>query len=115
MQIWDTAGQERFQSIAPLYYRDAHAVLIVFDVTSQDSFTNLGSWIDKLEQTGPEKVCVCLIGNKIDLEDHRVVSSDQIAKLARELNATYQETSALDDSGINVTTNTMPSNHLGSV
>ena len=43
LQIWDTAGQERFQSIAPLYYRDAHGVLIVFDVTNRDTFVHLGN------------------------------------------------------------------------
>ena len=63
---------------------------------------HLGNWIQKLEETGPDRIAVCLVGNKIDLEELRVVKTEEIAQLADELDATYQETSALDDSGISV-------------
>lgn len=102
LQIWDTAGQERFQSIAPLYFRDAHGVIVVFDVTNRDSFSNLSNWIQRLEENGPEKFSVCLVGNKIDLEDERQVTIAQMQDLAEQMGACYQETSALDDLGIKV-------------
>ena len=46
LQIWDTAGQERFRSMAPMYYRGAHAAILVFDVTSKDSLERVGGWVE---------------------------------------------------------------------
>eukprot|EP01010_Urceolus_cornutus_P000837 NODE_1343_length_955_cov_754.207506_g1035_i0.p1 GENE.NODE_1343_length_955_cov_754.207506_g1035_i0~~NODE_1343_length_955_cov_754.207506_g1035_i0.p1 ORF type:complete len:210 (-),score=30.20 NODE_1343_length_955_cov_754.207506_g1035_i0:259-888(-) len=74
LQIWDTAGQERFQSLGSAFYRGADACILVFDLTSQESFQHLTSWHDEfIIQAGQNKDFV-LIGNKNDLEDKRVVS-----------------------------------------
>lgn len=105
LQIWDTAGQERFQSIAPLYFRDAHGVIVTFDVTNRDSFHNLSNWIQKLEDLGPERLAVCLIGNKIDLEDEREITTQEMKELAEDMGACWQETSAMDDLGVHVSIN----------
>jgi Ras-related protein Rab-7A len=74
LQIWDTAGQERFQSLGSAFYRGADACILVFDLTSQESFQHLSSWHDEfIIQAGQNKDFV-LIGNKSDLEDKRLVS-----------------------------------------
>lgn len=74
LQIWDTAGQERFQSLGSAFYRGADACILVFDLTSQESFQHLTSWHDEfIIQAGQNKDFV-LIGNKNDLEDKRLVS-----------------------------------------
>ncbi|KAJ6234768.1 ras-related protein rab-5c [Anaeramoeba flamelloides] len=76
LQIWDTAGQERYQSLAPMYYRGSEIAIVIFDITSQDSFIKAKQWI--LEVAGKEmpNLIIGMVGNKIDLEKERVVSSD---------------------------------------
>ncbi|KAG1052131.1 hypothetical protein G6F43_005704 [Rhizopus delemar] len=88
--IWDTAGQERFRSLAPMYYRNAAAAMIVFDVTNYNSFTGAKRWVDEL----PLDVMVALVGNKIDLEQDRQVSVDEIKEYVAEKDLIYIETSA---------------------
>jgi small GTP-binding protein len=95
LQLWDTGGAERFRSIAPLYYRNADAVLLVYDVSSERSFGALGGWLDDLKQHGPEGVVIALIGNKADRAD-RVVTTDRAEQFAREKALPlFAETSAL--------------------
>lgn len=69
LQIWDTAGQEAFKSITRSYYRAAAGALLVYDVTSEDSFENVKTWLDEARNNGNEEMVICLVGNKIDLED----------------------------------------------
>ena len=65
IDIWDTAGQERFQSMHPSYYHQAHACLLVFDVTRKITYKNLSNWLTELRKYRPEIPCFC-IANKID-------------------------------------------------
>ena len=74
LQIWDTAGQERFSSLAPLYCRKADAVLMVYDITRMDSFQNIDYWLERVGM--PMKAEIVLIGNKVDIEEHRIVTTD---------------------------------------
>ena len=67
-QIWDTAGQETYRSLAPLYYRSASAVLIVFDVTRVKTFDEVKYWVDQVGVHGERNVRLIVIGNKIDKE-----------------------------------------------
>jgi small GTP-binding protein len=75
LQIWDTAGQERFRSISKLYYRGAHAAILCYDVTSQRSFDEMGSWLQELrEQCGLEAsrgglgdMIIHVVGTKSDV------------------------------------------------
>jgi len=86
MQIWDTAGQERFQSLGIAYYRGADACIIVFDVTDPESFNNVLHWehefINKAGLKDPSTYPFILLGNKIDIEDERVISKSQGRRMA---------------------------------
>eukprot|EP01155_Anaeramoeba_flamelloides_P027808 Anaeramoba_flamelloidesa828681_17.p1 GENE.a828681_17~~a828681_17.p1 ORF type:complete len:207 (-),score=62.41 a828681_17:32-628(-) len=94
LQIWDTAGQERYQSLAPMYYRGSEIAIVIFDITSQDSFIKAKQWI--LEVAGKEmpNLIIGMVGNKIDLEKERVVSSDMAEEYCSLNKIHYFETSA---------------------
>jgi len=99
LQIWDTAGQERFQSLGVAFYRGADACVLVFDVNVAKTFENLNSWREEfLIQAGPrdpENFPFIVLGNKIDLENSRVVSQKKaLAWCAAKGNIPYFETSA---------------------
>jgi len=99
MQIWDTAGQERFQSLGVAFYRGADCCVLVFDVNVAKTFENLDSWREEfLVQAGPkdpENFPFVVLGNKIDLENQRVVSQKRAqAWCATKNNIPYYETSA---------------------
>nr|CAD7573657.1 unnamed protein product [Timema californicum] len=100
LQVWDTAGQERFRSMAPMYYRNANAALLVFDITQYDSLTSVKSWVKELKRNVQEPMVLCLVGNKCDLEVERKVSKDEALQYACSIGATYFESSALHDQGI---------------
>ncbi|KAL1475881.1 hypothetical protein MTO96_019104 [Rhipicephalus appendiculatus] len=72
--IWDTAGQERYRALAPMYYRGAGAAVIVYDITSMESFNAVQSWVRELQLHGDPNIALGIAGNKCDLEDHREVS-----------------------------------------
>jgi Ras-related protein Rab-5C len=100
IEIWDTAGQERYRSIAPMYYRQAQAGIIVFDITSRDSFDGSKSWVKELQRKGERDTVLALVGNKTDLKDKRKVDSDEAREFARENNMLYFETSAKEGTGV---------------
>lgn len=72
LQIWDTAGQERFRSITQSYYRSAHALILVYDVSCQPTFDCLPDWLREIEQYASNKVLRVLVGNKIDRDDREI-------------------------------------------
>lgn len=95
VQINDTAGQERFESITVSYLRGASGVLLVFDVTDEQSFYKLTTWKKHIERMAPSNTPIILIGNKCDLNHRRVIDYDQAKEMALQLNADqYWETSA---------------------
>eukprot|EP01103_Thecamoeba_quadrilineata_P003553 TRINITY_DN13316_c0_g1_i1.p1 TRINITY_DN13316_c0_g1~~TRINITY_DN13316_c0_g1_i1.p1 ORF type:complete len:209 (+),score=29.80 TRINITY_DN13316_c0_g1_i1:31-657(+) len=94
LQIWDTSGQERFRSITSSYYRGALGVIVVYDVTNQETFDNVKAWFDEIEKNVSPTVSKLLIGNKSDLESERVVSSTTGKELANNLQIPFLETSA---------------------
>ncbi|KAI1732152.1 ras family domain-containing protein [Ditylenchus destructor] len=94
LQIYDTAGQERFRSITSSYYRDADALLLVFDVTNRTSFENTRDWLAQVREYAKETVQITLVGNKIDLATQRKVKTDEAKQLAQSYNISYIETSA---------------------
>ncbi|XP_067143017.1 uncharacterized protein [Centruroides vittatus] len=100
LQIWDTAGQERFRSMAPLYYRNANAAFLVFDVTNYESFTIMKTWVEELQRNVEEPVTMCILGNKIDLELKRTVDKKEASQYAISIGALYFETSAITFEGI---------------
>ena len=98
IHIWDTAGSEQFRSISPVYTRNADIGIIVFSLTSKESFRNLIEWIEILQQG--ENVPFIIVGNKADLTDDRAVSQEEAVDFANSLNTRYYEASAL--TGFNV-------------
>ncbi|CAB3223105.1 unnamed protein product [Arctia plantaginis] len=97
LQVWDTAGQERFRSMAPMYYRNANAALLVFDITSVSSFTAIKGWVKELQSNVPEAMVLSVVGNKSDLEQYRAVTVSEATQFAASIGAHYCETSALHD------------------
>eukprot|EP01084_Bolivina_argentea_P272811 464575_1 len=93
-EIWDTAGQERYHSLAPMYYRGAAAAIVVYDITSQESFHRAKSWVKELQRQGSPDVVIALAGNKIDREEEREVSAADAKQYADDNTLYFIETSA---------------------
>ncbi|XP_006348187.2 ras-related protein RHN1-like [Solanum tuberosum] len=93
-EIWDTAGQERYHSLAPMYYRGAAAAIIVYDITSSDSFAKAKKWVQELQKQGNSNMIMALAGNKADLEDRRNVPAEEARLYAEENGLFFMETSA---------------------
>uniref|UniRef100_A0AAY4BQR1 EF-hand domain-containing protein n=1 Tax=Denticeps clupeoides TaxID=299321 RepID=A0AAY4BQR1_9TELE len=104
LQIWDTAGQERFRSIARSYFRKAHGVLLLYDVTSESSFLNVREWMEQIQESTDGNIPTCVIGNKMDLRAERpegsCVSPVHGEKLAMTYNALFCETSAKEGTNV---------------
>jgi small GTP-binding protein len=102
LQIWDTAGQEKFRAITKAYYRGAHGILVVFDVSRRDTFNQTKVWIDSIRDSSVDTnpIDVILVGNKCDLE--RAVSREEAESLAKQFQINYYETSAKES--VNVET-----------
>jgi Ras-related protein Rab-8A len=94
IQIWDTAGQERFRTITHNYYRGAHGIVLMYDVTQATSFDNITKWMEDIQTHIDATINIILIGNKCDLLDKKVVSTAQGLKLAKEYGLKFFETSA---------------------
>jgi len=99
-EIWDTAGQERYHSLAPMYYRGASAAVVVYDITSQASFTKAQSWVKELQRQGDDKIIIALAGNKCDLESSREVTFDDAKSYADSNGIFAIETSAKTDQNV---------------
>ncbi|XP_077453185.1 ras and EF-hand domain-containing protein isoform X1 [Stigmatopora argus] len=104
LQIWDTAGQERFRSISRSYIRKAQGILLLYDVTSEQSFLNIRAWLEQIRDSAEENVPVCIIGNKVDLREHeaakRCVSMAEGETLATRNGALFCETSAKEGTNV---------------
>eukprot|EP00457_Paulinella_chromatophora_P011832 gb/GEZN01011995.1/.p1 GENE.gb/GEZN01011995.1/~~gb/GEZN01011995.1/.p1 ORF type:complete len:201 (-),score=31.57 gb/GEZN01011995.1/:484-1086(-) len=100
-EIWDTAGQERYRSLAPMYYRGAAAALVVYDITSSDSFAGAKTWIEELQRQGAADIVIGLAGNKSDLDSKREITLEEGKKYAAENGCIFFETSAKTGDNIN--------------
>ena len=94
IQIWDTAGQENFRSITRAYYKNSVCALVVYDISSRDSFNNVSTWIEDCKNQSPKTIYMVLVGNKSDLEDRRQVSKEEGEELAGKYGLHFYETSA---------------------
>ena len=115
LQIWDTAGQEQFRSIIASYYRGAHGVLLMFDLTRRTTFDALEGWDKEVKSKAPEHAPVVLIGNKCDCGDQRVVSYEEAVAWARQHGMLYVETSAKNNIKINEAFITLVASSVGRV
>lgn len=108
-EIWDTAGQERFHSLAPMYYRNAQAALVVYDITKPASFIKARHWVKELQEQASKDIIIALVGNKYDLaepdsdsdEGLRKVSVEEGQNLADEEGLLFFETSAKTAHNVN--------------
>lgn len=96
LAIWDTAGQERFRTLTSAYYRGAQGVILVYDVTRRETFTNLSDvWLKELDLYSTYQDCIkMVVGNKVDKENERVVSKQEGINFARQHKCIYLECSA---------------------
>ena len=97
--LYDTAGQEKFRSLIPMYTRDANIIILVYDISNRDSFSNLSHWLKDLTNVNMEEVILCIVGNKIDLNDKRAVNAEEGKKFAEERGFIFQEISAKTGEG----------------
>jgi len=100
LQIWDTAGQERFRTITSSYYRGAHGICVVYDVTDMDSFNNVKQWLQEIDRYATEGVNKLLVGNKSDMTDKKVVEYTVAKEFADSLGIPFLETSAKNASNV---------------
>ena len=101
--MWDTAGQERFRTITYQFYKQAHGIVIVFDITNMETFQAVRAWLASIYKYSDQQVAKVLVGNKTDLNEVRVVEESKARQLARENGMEYFETSALNNSNIQET------------
>ncbi|XP_031395491.1 ras-related protein RABC2a isoform X2 [Punica granatum] len=96
LTIWDTAGQERFRTLTSSYYRNAQGIILVYDVTRRETFTNLSDvWAKEVELYSTNQDCIkMLVGNKVDRDSERAVSTEEGVALAKELGCLFLECSA---------------------
>lgn len=98
--IFDTAGQERFRTLTSGFYRGGHGILMVYDMTSRESFDNLKYWMKEIIQYSTNDPIAIVVGNKLDRKDERTVSSMEGLSYAREQGAMYIEASAKTNQGV---------------
>ena len=101
LKIWDTAGQERFKTLTAQYYKGADGILLVYDVSDEESYEEIRDWMGQIAlNTQKDDLGLVLLGNKCDLHQ-RTVTKEMGDKLGEELKIKYFETSALSGQGIN--------------
>ena len=100
IEMWDTAGQERYKSITAAYYKGAKGALIVYDTTSAKSFENVDKWLGEIKEKAGKEIKLIIIGNKIDLKDKKVITTEQALTRAKELDIPLMETSAKDATNV---------------
>ncbi|KAJ8609542.1 hypothetical protein CTAYLR_006038 [Chrysophaeum taylorii] len=99
LQIWDTAGQERFRTITVSYFKGAHGIILVYDVSERDSFENIEHWVQQIREHAHKRVRLVLVGNKCDKES-RVVSTTEGEELAQRYGVSFFETSAKSNKNV---------------
>lgn len=100
-EIWDTAGQERYKSLAPMYYRNSHAAIVVYDITKTSSLQRAKDWIEELRKNSSnDGIIIALVGNKLDLQDEREIEQSDVEEYATEQNLLSFECSAKSGEGV---------------
>ncbi len=107
LQIWDTAGQERFRAMAPLYYRNAKAAVVVFDITDDRTFRKAKGWVDELKKHVPSDIVLIVCANKVDMLEEfggsmpmGAVSDEELEEYVTDMDAQLFRTSAKSNIGV---------------
>ena len=99
--IWDTVGQEKYRSLAKIFYKDALIIIFVYDITTEFSFTAIKDfWFKETNENADNEPILALVANKVDLYKDEKITNDMGKAYADEINAIFQNTSALSNSGI---------------
>jgi Ras-related protein Rab-6A len=98
--LYDTAGQEKFKSLIPMYIRDANIILVVYDITLKDSFTHTEHWVNETKDLKRDDAIFVLVGNKIDLDDKREITTKEAEDFATQKGFLFHEVSAKSGEGI---------------
>ena len=99
--IWDTAGQEKYRALAKIFYKDAKAICLVYDITDLKSFEQLKSyWYETVKTNGDPEVLLAVVANKSDLYDESAIKEEEGREFAKSIGALFQSTSAKSDTGI---------------
>lgn len=100
LNIYDTAGQERFHSLAPIYFRNAHGALLVYDITDYPTFERVQRWVVELQRMAAKDICIVICGNKSDLEDKQKVKREEAELYAKKVGAKHVPCSAKTAMGV---------------
>ena len=102
LEIWDTAGQERYRSVTKMFYKDANAAILVYDITSKYSYEELKKyWVEQVLDSAPQDIILAIIANKYDLFEKEQVDEEEAREFAAKINAFYAVTSAKNNCGVN--------------
>ena len=100
LQIWDTAGQEKFRSLSPSYLRNTDSVILLYDITNQDTFDHVTNWMATINQYATKNSSTILVGNKIDMESERKIDREDGEAMAKQYNIMFGESSAKEGKGV---------------
>eukprot|EP00005_Dracoamoeba_jomungandri_P005523 CAMPEP_0174260734 /NCGR_PEP_ID=MMETSP0439-20130205/10405_1 /TAXON_ID=0 /ORGANISM="Stereomyxa ramosa, Strain Chinc5" /LENGTH=161 /DNA_ID=CAMNT_0015345047 /DNA_START=164 /DNA_END=646 /DNA_ORIENTATION=+ len=100
LQLWDTAGQEQYRTITQSYYRGSHGVVLAYDITNKQSFTNLSHWFKEVSSYARKDIKCVLVGCKSDMDEYREVSTEEAKELADKRGFPFFETSSKDDENV---------------
>mmetsp|Transcript_66695 Transcript_66695/g.124579 ORF Transcript_66695/g.124579 Transcript_66695/m.124579 type:complete len:213 (-) Transcript_66695:288-926(-) len=101
LQLWDTAGQERFRSLTTTYLKKSAAAVIVYDVTNKTSFDTVQSWLKEVRNASEDPL-IFVVGNKMDLQEKRQVTTDEGLQVAKLVKAEFAEVSAKTGDNVSV-------------
>ena len=100
-EIWDTAGQEKYRALTKMFYKDASAAILVYDITRAESFTQLKEyWANQVKENAPKKIVLAIAANKSDLYENEAVSEADGRAFAKELGALFRFTSCKNKVGV---------------
>ena len=101
LEIWDTAGQERYRRVTKLFYKDANAALLVYDISNKYTFEELQNyWIDQVRDSAPKDIILAIVANKSDLIESEQVDEAMAREFAKDNGALFALTSAKTTAGV---------------
>ena len=101
IKLWDTAGQEKYKNVALQYIKNTHGIIFVYDITNRESFNQLSKWIKVANsKINLDEIPTTILGNKLDLNNERIINTEEGEQFAKNLSASFFETSAKDGTNI---------------